>query len=77
VVQARALENPEIDEQADKDMILSKEALLYAARQYAEPIDFKKPIVSPIYGDFSGLGDVIMFFSSYELFYPDGLRMQR
>ena len=72
-----SLENPKINEQENKDMILSKEALQYAAEKYSEPMDFKKPIVSPIYGDFSELGSILMFFGSYELFFVDGLRMQR
>lgn len=72
-----SLENPEINEQANKDMILSKEALLYAAEQYANPSEFKNPLVSPINGDFRELGSIIMFFGSNELFYADGLSMQR
>lgn len=71
-----SLDNPEIVEHEKNDMILSREALLYAATQYAEK-DFKDPMVSPLYGDFTGLGPILMFFSSSELFYPDGLRMKK
>ena len=59
-----------------KDMILSTEALNYAAKQYASN-SVKSPIVSPIYGEFTELGKVLMFFGTFELFYPDGLRMQK
>jgi len=69
--------NPDIDLQEKKDMILSKRVLLYAAEQYADPSEFKNPLVSPIYGDLKGLGEVLVFFGSLELFYADGLRMQR
>lgn len=72
-----SLENTEMNKQENKDMILSKEALLYAAKQYAEPNEFKNPLVSPIYGDFRELCSTLMFFGSYELFLVDGLRVQR
>lgn len=71
-----SLENPQIDEQINKDMILSKHVLLYAAEQYAEASEYKNPLVSPIYGDFRELGETIMFFSSFELFYADGLKLK-
>ncbi len=71
-----SLDNPEIEKLANKDMILSKEALLYAAEQYSNPSEFKNPKVSPIYGNFRELGATIMFFGTSELFYADGLKMQ-
>ena len=72
-----SLDNPGIDKLAKKDMILSKEALLYAAEQYSNAGEFKNPKVSPIYGNFRGVGSTIIFFSTSELFYADGLKMQQ
>lgn len=72
-----SLENPEIDKLANKDMILSKKALLYAAEQYSNVSEFKNPQVSPIYGNFKELEATIMLFGTFELFYADGLKMQQ
>lgn len=58
------------------DMILSRRALVYASMQYAGVKELRNPLVSPIYGDFSGLSRVLMFFGTRELFYADGLRMR-
>ena len=71
-----SMDTPGIDDLGKVDMILSKQVLLYAAELYAGSDDSMSPLVSPIYGDFSGLGETMMFFGSFELFYADGLKMR-
>ena len=68
--------DPRIKEQEKKDFVLSKEALIYAAEQYAGPENVMNPLVSPIYGDLSEIGESLIFFGTSELFYPDGLRLK-
>lgn len=66
-----SMQNPRIAEHEKKDMILSREGLIYAGKKYAGEIDVKSPEVSPIYGDLDNLGHILMIYSSNEIFVPD------
>jgi len=71
-----SMDNPGIEGLENVDMILSRQALRYAAELYAGSDEQKNPLVSPIYGDLCGLGETLMFFGSLEVFYADGLKMR-
>lgn len=69
-----SMENPEIKNFENLDPVLSVEALLYSAKLYAAETDLKNPLISPIYGDLSNLGNIKIFFGTNEVFYPDCMK---
>jgi len=71
-----SMTNPAIDEYVDTDYILDKKALIEAAKSYVGDGELTDPRVSPIYGDFEGLGEILMFFGTHEMFYGDALKLQ-
>ena len=71
-----SMTNPDIKPLESYDMLLPKEALIDAATKYAGSSNLKNPLVSPIYGNFNHLGDILMFYGTHELFYPDALKLE-
>lgn len=65
------MSNPEIKAVEGKDKILSVRALRYAGELYAGEIDTKDYRVSPLYGDFQGLGRVSIFTGTHDILNPD------
>ena len=63
--------NKKISEYESKDPILTVEGLVAAGKRYAGSGDPKNPLISPIYGDLSGLGSIQVFAGTNEIFYPD------
>lgn len=54
-----------------KDMLLDYDGLLYCAKSFAGELDLKDEYLSPLYGDLSNLGKIIMFYSRKEMFCID------
>lgn len=71
-----SLDNPQIPEYEKKEVILDLETLRICGKRYAQDIDLKNPLVSPIYGDHSDLSDIRVFVSNYEIFFPDCLLLE-
>lgn len=69
------MRNPDIDKYVTKDVILNKERLIQCGKIYAENLPTNSPLVSPINGRFDGLGEILIFVSTHELFYPDCTRL--
>lgn len=65
------MNNPEIDKFIDVDPSLKKDELIVDANYWANGTDLKDCRLSPIYGDFSALKEVVLFVGTHELFYPD------
>ena len=65
------MSRPEAAEYEKKDPTLSIEALVFAGREYAKELDGQNPLVSPIFGNMEGLGDILVTVGTHELFYPD------
>ena len=65
------MNNPEIDKFIDVDPSLKKDELIVDANYWANGTDLKDYRLSPIYGDFSALKEVVLFVGTHELFYPD------
>ena len=65
------LQNPDIAKVAPDDPILSLEGLRFAAQTYAAGEALSDPRLSPLYGDLSGLGCVLITYATREVFYPD------
>jgi acetyl esterase/lipase len=63
--------NPEIEVVQNKDPILNAETLILAGKAWAGNADTKNYLVSPIYGDLSGLPKISIFIGSDDVLYPD------
>ena len=64
--------NPGITEELmRKDVLLSKENLIYWGELWAGSHDPTTPLVSPIYGDLTGLAPITLYAGTNEIFLPD------
>jgi acetyl esterase/lipase len=72
-----SMSNPEIKKFEKFDMLLTIKDLLNAAKLYAGIDELKNSLVSPIYGDFENLGDILLFSGTHELLYADVLKLQK
>ena len=70
------LSNPDIHILDKKDKRLSIKGLQMAAKAYAGSVDGKDFRVSPIYGDFSGLGKISLFIGTNDLFVADARKFK-
>ena len=66
-----SMDNPEISKSVKHDKILNIIGTQLAGRAYAGNLDVKNYLVSPIYGDFSGIENISVFTSTYDLLYAD------
>lgn len=66
-----SMDNPEISKSVKYDKMLNIKGTQLAGRAYAGNLDVKNYLVSPIYGDFSGIENITMFTSTYDLLYAD------
>ncbi len=71
-----SMQNPEIEKFKELDLMLSVDELIDDAKSYAGNDDPHTPFVSPIYGEFDGLGDVAVFYGTHEVLMPDCLLLQ-
>lgn len=69
------MNNPEMQDYVDLDPMLGIDGLRRMGEVWAGDLDVTDPRVSPIYGDLSGLGRVTLFTGTWEIFYPDTLRL--
>lgn len=63
--------NPAIAEMEPLDLLLSTKTLLSCANWFANGLDLKSPVLSPLYGTMNDLNSVAVFVGSHELFLPD------
>ena len=68
--------NPGIADLAAVDVILRQPGLQHAGRLYAGDLDVKDPLVSPLYGDLSGLPEISVRTGTYDLTLPDSLLLR-
>jgi acetyl esterase/lipase len=66
-----SLTNPEIDAVDPFDCMLSKKGVKSAKEMCQGEVDFKDPILSPLYGSFKGFPPVNLFMAEYDILYPD------
>lgn len=71
-----SMSNPEIEDYLDKDMLLDKDLLEYAAQLYTDNGDLYNPLVSPMYANFEGVTETLILFGTDELFYPDAIKLE-
>jgi acetyl esterase/lipase len=65
------MSNPEIAEADKKDRMLGIKGLQMAGKSYAGDQDMKHCLISPIYGDFRGLGRISLFIGTHDVLYAD------
>ncbi len=65
------LANPQIEPIAAEDPILSVKALSLAADLYARGADKSGYLLSPINGEFNGLGEIHIFSGTRDILWPD------
>lgn len=70
------LSDPRTDELQEKDVVLEKDLLSEAGENYAGELPLDDPIVSPIYGRFDHLGELLVIAGTDEILSPDVLRLQ-
>ncbi|EXG84664.1 esterase/lipase [Clostridium sp. ASBs410] len=66
-----ALNNPKIKIMKKTDPILPVEALKEAGARYCGPLEPDHPFVSPLYGDWDQLGQILIFSGTDEILTPD------
>jgi acetyl esterase/lipase len=71
------MENADIAAYAKKDPVLEQEMLAHLGALWAGDLSTTDAIVSPLYGDLSGLGRITLFTTTGELLYPDILRLDQ
>ncbi|RIW28926.1 alpha/beta hydrolase [Bacillus salacetis] len=68
------LDNPGIPEYESKDPMLSAGGMEVITKKWAADKRLDDPIISPIYGDLTGLGKITHFVGTHEGLYPDALK---
>lgn len=63
--------NTAIPAHEKKDPALDADMLCHLGALWAGALDPADPVVSPLYGDLSGLGEIIFYATDGELLYPD------
>ena len=71
-----SLSDPRSQELQKKDVLLEKDLLAEAGENYAGELPLTDPMVSPIYGNFDQLGELLVVAGTDEILYPDVLRLQ-
>ena len=65
-----ATDNPEIASYEPFDPILKQSGIHEVAKFWAGE-DLKQPLVSPLFGDLSGLGRISIYIGTHDILYPD------
>jgi monoterpene epsilon-lactone hydrolase len=66
-----SLVNREIPQYLPRDPLLPLDGLKFAAELYSGGEDLKNPLLSPLYGEMTDLGRILVLFGTEEIFYPD------
>jgi acetyl esterase/lipase len=71
-----SMSNPEIQEVEKLDPILAAPALSYITKWYGGEKGSKHYLVSPIYGNFEGLGKISLFTGTNDILHPDAKKFK-
>lgn len=71
-----SVSDPRSDPLQEKDVLLEKDLLIKAGENYAGDLSLTDPKVSPIFGNFDDLGELLVIAGTDEILYPDVLRLQ-
>ncbi|WP_281273205.1 alpha/beta hydrolase fold domain-containing protein [Companilactobacillus insicii] len=70
-----SMSNPEMDKIQGVDPILHKDDLKFEGKVYADGVNVKDPLVSPIYGDLTKLPPIHLFIGTHDIFYADAKKL--
>ncbi|MGE7839903.1 alpha/beta hydrolase fold domain-containing protein [Lysinibacillus sp. NPDC093712] len=70
-----SLSNPLIPEYDEKDPLLAREGMEVITKIWAADKSVTDPLISPIYGNFNGLGKITHFIGTHEALYPDAMKL--
>lgn len=70
-----SLSNPLMFEYAKKDPILGPEGMEVIAKIWTADKNVTDPLISPIYGDFKGLGKITHFIGTHDMLYPGAIKL--
>lgn len=70
-----SFENPHIAEYEEKDPMLARKGMEVITKIWAADKNVKDALISPIYGDFKGLGKITHFIGTHECLYPDAITL--
>lgn len=70
-----AITGETINSKADIDPMITLSGIEYMAELYADHADVRLPLISPLYGDLSGLPPVLIHVGTSEMLHSDSLRM--
>jgi len=71
-----SMTHPGIPDIQKKDPFLSAIGLKAAGEAYAKDLSTKNRLVSPVYGDFHGLGKLSLFTGTYDILCPDARKLK-
>jgi epsilon-lactone hydrolase len=60
---------------AEVDVMFNPESLPEAATFYVDTKDLKNPLASPLYGDMTGMPEMLIFASNHEILLSDSIRL--
>ena len=64
-----------METKADVDPMFTKSSMVHMAKLYAQNADLRSSLVSPLYGDLSGLPPVLIHVGTSEMLHSDAQRM--
>ncbi|MBU5354638.1 alpha/beta hydrolase [Paenibacillus barcinonensis] len=71
------LDNPVIFDYETRDPMLAVEGYDVIRRIWAADKPLHDPLISPIYGNFNGLGKISIFIGTHEGLFPDNMRLDK
>lgn len=71
------LDNPVIFDYETRDPMLAVEGYDVIRRIWAADKSLHDPLISPIYGNFNGLGKISIFIGTHEGLFPDNMRLDK
>jgi acetyl esterase/lipase len=72
-----AFDNPLIPEYEKVDPMLSVGGMDVITKIWSADKKLNDPLISPIYGDFNGLGKITHFVGTHEIMYPDAMKLDK
>jgi len=70
------MSDPQIKEIDNEDKLLGVEGLINSGKAYAGGTDTTNYLISPIYGDVSGLGEISIFTGTNDILNPDARKLR-
>jgi len=70
------MSDPQINEIDTQDKLLGVEGLINSGKAYAGGTDTTNYLISPIYGDVSGLGEISIFTGTNDILNPDARKLR-